>query len=304
MYRLSPAVVLLLASAATSLASIPVNTEAVQRSIVFLYAENNDRVDERRQVGTGFLVLVPSKGNPQMGALLLITARHILDHDWGFCSGANPKRIYMRLNRASYDPNKEANGVQYEPVTLVEDGRSRYWVSSDDKVDAAIVLLEGRHYSESKLEINPINLSDFAAPDEIKNLAVGDSVLSAGLIPGKSGEKRNYPFFKFGNISSKPDEPTWINCETGMPELRLERVWFIAANLVPGNSGSPVFTYPLGTAGMSLGGGRVMLIGVQSSSFGGADIAGMTPIADVFEIISKNLPEADLYRGDPRQKPN
>jgi hypothetical protein len=49
---------------------------------------------------------------------------------------------------------------------------------------------------------------------------------------------------------------------------------------------------------------RSSLIGVQSLSFEGADIAGMTPVEDVFEIIKKHgNADLDLYRGDPRQKP-
>jgi hypothetical protein len=45
--------------------------------------------------------------------------------------------------------------------------------------------------------------------------------------------------------------------------------------------------------------GHPPIIGVQSSSFGGADIAGMTPIEDVFKIIEQHsLPKLDLHRGD------
>ena len=113
-------------------------------------------------------------------------------------------------------------------------------------------------------------------------LGIGDSIVSAGLLPGRCGEKRNYPFFKFGEISNIPDEPTWIGCG-GRVELRLERVWFLAANLVAGNSGSPIFYAPptLLTEDIKRG----VVIGIQSSAFDGADIAGMTPIEDVFKII-------------------
>jgi hypothetical protein len=44
---------------------------------------------------------------------------------------------------------------------------------------------------------------------------------------------------------------------------------------------------------------RGAVIGVQSSSFDGADVAGMTPIEDVFKIIEQHsLLGVDLYRGD------
>ena len=51
---------------------------------------------------------------------------------------------------------------------------------------------------------------------------------------------------------------------------------------------------------------RAVLIGVQSISFEGADIAGMTPVEDVFQIIKKHSPrsvDVDWYRGDPSKKP-
>ena len=74
-------------------------------------------------------------------------------------------------------------------------------------------------------------------------------------------------------------------------------------NLVPGNSGAPILYFPEGTNGMSFGGGRVTLIGLQSTSFLGSDIAGMTPVNFIFDVIrGLNLPGADLYRGLPENR--
>jgi hypothetical protein len=185
---------------------------------------------------------------------------------------------------------------------LVEKHQKKYWVSDDDEVDAAVVNFGWENHSEDDYDFVPIELNVFASPDEIKKLGIGDDVASAGLIPGKSGEKRNYPFFKFGSISSIPNEAVWVSCEKNMPELRLERVWFIAANLVGGNSGSPIFYFPpMLVNGRDVN--RGILIGVQSSAFDGADIAGMTPVEDVFQIIKKLAPEIDFYRGDVSKKP-
>ena len=86
-------------------------------------------------------------------------------------------------------------------------------------MDAAVVDIGWENHSQKDYDFIPMELSVFASPDEVTKLGIGDSIASAGLIPGKSGEKRNYPFFKFGNISSKPDEGVWVSCEHGMPEL-------------------------------------------------------------------------------------
>ena len=210
-------------------------------------------------------------------------------------------------NNAKWNSGAATTGVDYVPITLVKDGVKQYWVrDDDDKVDAAIVNIA---LPLGKYDTVPMRISLFASSDETKKLSIGDSIISAGLIPGRSGEKRNYPFFKFGEISNIPDESILMACEPGMPELRLERVWFIAANLVGGNSGSPIFYVPFPICLMSgisctKGFSRAAIIGVQSSSFGGADIAGMTPIEDVFKIIEQRAQhELDLYRGDETQRP-
>jgi len=217
--------------------------------------------------------------------------------------------IYLRLNKKHYDPAKDESGIDYAPIPLIVNGKNNYFVrADDDKVGAAVVDV-AFSISQDKYDFIPMRLSVFANPDEIKNLRIGDAVASAGLLPKKSGEQRNYPFFKFGQISNIPDEPVWISCEKNMPELRLERVWFVAINEVSGASGSPIFYVPPdiclmgGFIHCTRGLDRVMIIGVQSSSFDGADVAGMTPIEDVFKIIEQTSPpNVDLYRGDETKR--
>ncbi len=300
------------------LAQTTIDTKAVKKIVVFIYAANaNGEVDERKALGTGFLAVAPLKGTPPntdkdsviSGAVILITARHIVDPVWAYCSSPQPDLVYMKVNKKNYDPTKDRTGVVYLPVPLIKDGVKQYFVrEDDDKVDAAVVSV-GSQFPPNKYDQSPLKIAVFASSDETKKLEIGDYIASAGLLPGRSGENRNYPYFKFGEISNIPDEPVWMGCEKGMPELRLERVWFIAANLVGGNSGSPIFYLPLPmclpgsgvtcTRGLN----RVALIGVQSSSFDGADIAGMIPIEDVFKIIEKHsAPEVDLYRGDESQR--
>lgn len=74
-------------------------------------------------------------------------------------------------------------------------------------------------------------------------------------------------------------------------------VWFIAINLIGGNSGSPIVSVP-----RMFSGDRALLVGLQSMTIEGSDISGMTPSDRIFEIIEKlNLPDADLYRGPERK---
>jgi hypothetical protein len=294
-------------------------TEAVKKMVVFIYAADADgNADKKKPLATGFLVLVPLKGSSNLGGgpgdvtgqMFLVTARHVVDPAWAFCSTPQPNLVYIRVNKKDYDPTKDATGVDYLRVDLVKNRVKQYFVrDDDDKVDAAVVDV-GLDIQQAKYDVVPMRLSVFASSDEMKKLQIGDSVASAGLLPGRSGEKRNYPFFKFGEISNIPDEPIWMACDRGMPELRAEHTWFIAANLVGGNSGSPIFYVPLpmclpGSGVTCIRGlNRGAIIGVQSSTFDGADIAGMTPIEDVFKIIEKHsLSGLDLYTGDESKRP-
>jgi hypothetical protein len=286
-------------------AAINIDTAVVQKSIVFIYGTDSQGMeDAKKPLGTGFLIAIPQKENLSGKYLALVTARHILDPAWNYCSTPNPQRVFMRMNKKNYDPTKGESGVQAFPIQLIENGKTQYFVSDDPLVDAAVVNLDWKNYPPDQYDYVALELAVFANPSEIKALSIGDWVVSAGLIPGTSGEKRNYPFFKFGNISSIPGEPIWSQCEPNMPALRLERVWFIAANLVPGNSGSPIFYVPAGAGGIIIGSNiRTVLIGVQSTSILLADVSGMTPIQDVFKIIEAHAPDADLYRGSPDQRP-
>ncbi|MGP0019873.1 MAG: trypsin-like peptidase domain-containing protein [Candidatus Sulfotelmatobacter sp.] len=272
---------------------------------------------------TGFLIAVPDKRSsvvkaneqgPISGLLLLVTARHVFEPTWANCPVANPDAIYLRLNKLKYDPKNDDTGVDYFRVALRNDKSTPlYWVRNDDEeVDAAVIDISFEGFSQDHDDFIPLRLSIFASLDEAQKLQIGDSISSAGLLPGKSGQKRNYPFFKFGAISNIPSEPVTTGCGLGR---RLEKVWFVAANLAPGNSGSPIFydiplfcmVRPLIQCHRGLTRGAV--IGLQSSSFGdpimgSEDVAGMTPIDDVFKIIEKNVPPTfDLYRGDEASKP-
>ncbi len=315
------ALALLVVSLALSAgAQTNVDTEAVKRMTVFIYSSGvGGVVDQQKPLGTGFLVASPRKGQVTQGnspgvfvmnggEIWLVTARHVVNPSWAGCNVAEPPLIYIRVNKKTYDPTKDLTGVDYIPVPLFDaQGNKVYFVRADDDlVDAAAVPLKTVKLSQDDDDYAPIALAGFASPDEVSLLRIGDPVVSAGLLPGKSGEKRNYPFFKFGNISNIPDEPVKTGCGNAQ---RLERAWFVAANLVGGNSGSPIMFDPNPLCSMS---GffhctrpldRWMIIGIQSSSFadplyGNQYLSAMTPIEDVYKIIEQHSsPEMDLYRG-------
>jgi hypothetical protein len=284
-------------------ASININVEAVEKTVVFLYAADatGDAVDGNKPIGTGFLVGVPLQSDAKRGYRVLVTARHIVDPVWAKCPTViNAAAIYARLNKKSYNSESGDKGVDFVRIELSKDGNPTWKHHKYDDIDAVVVPV---NINENAFDIAAVPVEFFPTEQEIKYESIGDPVMSAGLLPSLTGKSRNYPIFKFGQISNIPSEDVETHCGQNGPAF-LVKVWLIAANLVSGNSGSPIFHIPLGGSGVVIGGTRPMLLGVQSISYGGADVAGMTPISYVYEILEQiGLPDADLHRGLPPPNP-
>ena len=69
-----------LLAATPVLAALNINTDTVQKAVVFLYgADEAGKVDLRKELGTGFFIRVPLTSDAKQSYVLLITARHIFD---------------------------------------------------------------------------------------------------------------------------------------------------------------------------------------------------------------------------------
>jgi len=268
------------AAVATPTQPVPflINMDSVRNAVVFLHRRDAD--GKLLEAGTGFLLLAPLKAQADRGAVILVTARHVVDPEWAKCPRQNNTHLFIRFNTKQVAPT-DAASVEY----LVDGG---WTFPSDDSGDLAATLIDQRIVDFTKLENSPIKLSEVASPNELAGMNTGAEIVSAGLLLGVSGEHRNYPIFKFGNISSRPSEQLSVQCTVG-GEVRLMTEWLIAASLVPGNSGSPILYSPPGSSGVSFG-GRASLIGVQSMSLMGSDIAGMTPISYLGNVLQQMDP--------------
>jgi hypothetical protein len=276
---------------------IPINVEAVKKAVVFLYsADPTGQPDTSKELATGFLVAIPiANSEPQRSYFVLVTARHVVDPVWACQGPTNPSLIYARVNRKDYDPKRDASGVEFVPLHLIVDNKTAWVKHTTDSVDAAVVPIDVPRFLAN--DVVAIRLADFGTPTEIQAVGIGDDIVSAGLVPGLSGKKRNYPFFKFGKVSNIPDEEGVMPCRGDTKALNY---WYMAATLIGGNSGSPMFFLPAGNAVINFGGptNRPFLLGLQSMSVAAGEIAGMTPVQYIFEIIeSLKLPNADLTRG-------
>ena len=282
-------------------ATLNINTDVVKKSVVFIYAGDNvGNADPNRPMGTGFFVIVPLLSDPSKGYLLLVTARHVVDPAWAHCPDSQPQTIYLRLNTKNYDPQGDRAGFAYIRAPIMQDGKPR-WVSSDDSTDVAVFLLDAKVFEPYDFDAIPI--SDFATEQEATQRRPTDQVISAGLLLGYSGVRRNYPVLQFGHISTQPDEQIAASCvkDGGTTPMKL---WLLSISLMPGSSGSPIFYVPEGANNVSFA-GRTTLIGLQSISYIGFDVSGVTPVQNIFETITamKLLIGADFHRGLVNETP-
>jgi len=266
-------------SAQTPLAK---NLDVIRKSVVFIYYRDAQGVEQPE--GTGFLLAIPLKRDPARSYLVLVTARHIADPAW-LCLPAH--ELIAHFNKKQFDPAKDESGIAELPLS-----HQQWGFPDDDSVDIAFTILDATAYEALSSENGGLSISQLPSASEAKSVEIGSAVVSAGLLPGVPGAKRNYPIFKFGNVSSIPLEKIPVPGCAGTPRLVTE--WLIAASLVGGNSGSPIVrTAPLGETG------RPFLLGVQSISFrdqtGEFDVAGMAPIRYLVERL-REIPggNADL----------
>ncbi len=270
--------------------SMPFNVGTVLKSVVFLYYPKEIGFE----VGTGFLVEIPSKADPKRTSVVLVTARHIVDPKWAGCSWANPFALHAMVNVKNFKYGQTRDAVDELQLDLAEGAKRTWYASTNERTDAAVLPLTERQVAQLlQNDVRFIPVSDFATSAETANynVGIGDEIVTAGLVPALLDTKRNYPAFKFGRISNIPEEPINMVCEKGNKSLPRD-VWLLAGNYVGGNSGSPVFLLPTLPAAH-----RVMLIGIIAGAIPDVDLGQMVPAEDVFAIIQAHFPNANLYRG-------
>jgi hypothetical protein len=273
--------------------SMPFNVGIVKKSIVFLYYPKGKDFE----VGTGFLVDIPSKEDPKRSFVAIVTARHIVDPKWEGCSWANPQEIYARVNAKNFKAGQEQDGTDVVPLGLVNAGKNVWYASPNDRVDVAVIPVSSTHVEElMRSDVRFISVADFATKGETENykVGIGDQIVTAGLVPALLDTQRNYPAFKFGRISNIPEEPINMKCTQAEAGKALPRdVWLLAGNFVGGNSGSPVYLLPPVPSALH----RVMLIGIIAGAIPDVDLGTMVPSEYVFDVIQAHYPAANLYRG-------
>jgi V8-like Glu-specific endopeptidase len=202
--------------------------------------ENKDGKDRYKTLGSAVLAAVDERHG------CLLTAKHMVfdpQKNWA------PAEIRMRLAQSASSPDPDL-GVK---VTLTVD-KQNVWQSLPDNSDLAVIPLGTiSKADQSKLsDAHAVSINDFASTDD--DVFQGASILVISYPQSIDEYPLSFPIARSGIIA-------WTN-----PSDRLGEPFIIDANVLPGNSGGPVFHMRSGLTrfgGLNVGGGLV-LIGIVS----------------------------------------
>jgi hypothetical protein len=142
----------------------------VKKSVVFLYYPKAGAVE----VGTGFVVEIPSKADTKRSSVAVITARHIVDPQWAGCSWKNPQQIYARVNVKNFRVGQQADATDVVAFDLANAGKNVWWAHPNERVDVAVIPISAARFEQLlQNDVHFIPVADFATKAETENYKVG-----------------------------------------------------------------------------------------------------------------------------------
>src|ERR1700689_1973096 len=72
------------------------DTAFLNKTVVFFFQADHAGKATNKLDATGFLIMVPSRADPNKYPLL-VTARHVVDPVWAGCASTNPTRLFVRV---------------------------------------------------------------------------------------------------------------------------------------------------------------------------------------------------------------
>jgi hypothetical protein len=176
--------------------------------------------------GTSFFVGVKNLTNPNVFAVYLVTAKHVL---------CKPKtndfydKVFVRLN-------KKEGGSDIGPIPIKAEGEKKnVFTHNDPSVDLAVIpfLPDQSRYDFKFLPDDMITTKETYKSLKIRE---GSDVFFAGLFMPHPGAEKNYPIVRFGHVALVTEERiAW--------QGKLMDLYLIEVGSYGGNSGAPVFFY-------------------------------------------------------------
>jgi len=227
-----------------------------------------------KAIGTGVLVAHAIPGGYKVG---IATARHVFDDPdlvW------RPRELHVRF--AAEEGRTFVQDLGY-PITLLASDGTSLWLAINGS-DVAVIGLtpEFEKQLPSGLLTDGIGDQDFATADD---LFEGEAVLLFGF-PG------NTQVLMGPNVLvravTRAGVVAWTN-----PQAPLENVFMLDANVLPGNSGGPIFEVPTGLDkyGNFHVGGKAAFLGIVTSTLTDHEVVGVGGLgrAEPASIVEKIL---------------
>jgi S1-C subfamily serine protease len=225
----------------------PAWTEHYRNATISLGRIVTDRGQDVFQVvGTGVIAAVDSK------TAFIVTAKHVFDdpsQSW------HPSKLRVRFAWQEKKSLSEEHGIS---IDLTDENGRNLWTAPADGDLAALPLPA----SFKDLPLHAIGVQDFSTADDLYD---GASVFVYGFPAAVNSLVGNEALVR---AITRGGVVAWTD-----PNGPLDNPFLIDANVLPGNSGGPVFRVPSGmarTGGFAIG-GRVAFLGIVTQ-----DITGCT----------------------------
>jgi hypothetical protein len=198
--------------------------EQFRQCVAFLLVDRYDQDThalKKVPVATTFFVGMPVGGSAS--AVYAVSARHVID-------------------------GTRSDGTLYIRFNLKQGGFSDFPTDQDSWIchpstDVAVIPLNA---SAEQADIKYISIGMLLSDDAVVNrrIGTGDEVFFVGLFSQFSGQERNQPILRFGNISLMPHEPipAKLYPGTGHAPVLID-AYLVEARSWGGQSGSPAFVY-------------------------------------------------------------
>lgn len=244
--------------------------DEVRKCVAFVACKTNpDRGP--RLAGTAFFVSM--KVNDERTAEYLVTARHTIEK---IKDRACDYKVHLRVNLTDH-------GAKFIETNLSD------WKfhETDERCDVAVIPIAlHRDMDHKTFPLCDESCALKQGDSEVKKFGIGNEVFLTGLFREHTGEKRNIPIVRVGNIAAMPEEPVATDWKG-----RID-AYLIECRSIGGLSGSPVFVYR-GPA--SILGGKMLfkwdvrLLGLMHGHWDLADQGSDDFVQDVISQESVNM---------------
>lgn len=185
-------------------------------AVVSIGVRNNNKIS---WIGTGFFA-IKAVGENQFQPFM-VTNKHVI---------AGKNSVVIRLKE------KDTDKLRIIDMPLLENGQHLYSVHPDDKVDVAVILLNGSFITQNNLQFSGFNIDEHALTSEEylkKGGNEGSFVYMLGYPMGLVNIGTNTPICRGGCIARI--DPN---------EIANDKVILLDIQNFPGNSGSPIISKP------------------------------------------------------------